>query len=307
MILNSRRQAATVRQLVLWGEKQLLQAGIAFGHGTDNALDEAAWLVGSTIGITPDALDRSLDRHLNPEQVAAVHRIIDARIRNRKPAAYLLQEAWFAGLRFYVDERVIVPRSLIGEFVLEQFQPWIDGARVHRVLDLCTGSGCIAVALAKAFPQAGVDAADISAEALDVARINVAAYGLDDRIRLLRSDLFDALGGEKYDLIVSNPPYVSAGELAALPEEYRHEPQLALASGTDGLDAVTRILTEAADHLLPGGILVVEVGNSRPALEQRFPQLPFMWLCTQTGDESVFLLDQAQLTPRDPGRIESPE
>ena len=297
LVMNTRshRQPTTVRQLVFWSERELLKAGVAYGHGTDNALDEAAWLVGSAIGVAPADLDSELDRIADPSRVAAARRIVEMRISTRKPAAYLLREAWFAGLRFYVDERVIVPRSLIGEFVLEQFQPWIEAVNVRRALDLCTGSGCIAVAVAKAFPHATLDAADVSADALEVARINVATYSLEGRIRLVRSDLFGNLAGERYDLIVSNPPYVPAGELAWLPEEYRHEPGLALASGPDGLDAITRILAQADEHLAPGGILVVEVGNSREALEQRFPRVPFLWLCTRSGDESVFLLDQAEL------------
>lgn len=295
MNAKSRVQSATVRELVLWGEQRLREAGIAFGHGTDNALDEAAWLVGTTVGVTPVDLDSQLDRPVNTSQLAAVRQIIKRRIDTRKPAAYLLREAWFAGLRFYIDERVIVPRSLIGEFVLDEFQPWIDKQRVRHVLDLCTGSGCIAVAVARIFQQAQVDAADISAEALEVARINVAAHELETRVRLVRSDLFSALAGEHYNLIVSNPPYVAAGEMAALPAEYHHEPKLALASGMDGLEAVTRILAQAQDHLAPGGILVVEVGNSRDALEQRFPHVPFVWLSTRSGDESVFLLDCAEL------------
>ena len=288
-------QPTTVRQLVLWGERQLREAGVTFGHGTDNALDESAWLVGSAIGVAPADLESQLDRPLSASHLADARHIIEMRIGTRKPAAYLLREAWFAGLRFYVDERVIVPRSLIGEFIVEEFQPWIDGGRVHRALDLCTGSGCIAVAIARAFPQAQVDAADISAEALEVARINIGAHGLEARVRPIQSDLFCALGGERYDLIVSNPPYVAAGELASLPAEYRHEPELALASGADGLEAVARILAQAEDHLTSGGILVVEVGNSREALELRFPLVPFLWLTTRSGDESVFLMDQAEL------------
>ncbi|MDA8421093.1 MAG: 50S ribosomal protein L3 N(5)-glutamine methyltransferase [Pseudomonadota bacterium] len=316
------RQSTTVRQLVLWGERQLRAGGLAFGHGVSSALDEAAWLVGSTIGVVPADLDSELGRVVTRPQCEAVRRIIALRISTRKPAAYLLNEAWFAGSRFYVDERVIVPRSLIGEFILEEFQPWISRAAVHRVLDLCTGSGCIAVAMAKTFASraavhrvldlctgsgciavamaktfagAHVDAADISADAIDVARINVEAHGLGSRIRLVHSDLFSALAGSRYDIIVSNPPYVAAGEIESLPEEYRHEPELALASGTDGLQAVSRILAQAAEHLTAAGILVVEVGNSRELLEGRLPGVPFTWLCTQSGDESVFLLDREQL------------
>jgi len=292
---GSEAKVSTLREFILWGERRLHEAGLVFGHGTDNALDEAAWLLGATVGLSPADLESHMEQKLSASQQAAARRIIEARIVTRMPAAYLLHEAWFAGLRFYVDERVIVPRSLIGEFVLDEFQPWVERALVRRVLDLCTGSGCIAVAVAKTFPEAQVDAVDISRDALDVARINVATHGLEHSVRLVQSDLFFALAGERYDLIVSNPPYVGADELAGLPAEYRHEPELALASGTDGLDAVTRILTQAPDHLTPGGILVAEVGNSRDALEARFPQVPFVWITASSGDESVFLLDATEL------------
>lgn len=288
-------QLSTLREFILWGERCLTDAGLAFGHGTDNALDEAAWLAGSAIGLAPGDIDAHLDRVLAESERAKVRAVITARVATRKPAAYLLNEAWFAGLRFYVDERVIVPRSLIGEFILEEFQPWIEKDRVHRALDLCTGSGCIAIALARIFGDARIDAADISPDALEVAHINVANYGLEQRIRLVHSDLFTALAGERYDLIVSNPPYVGTEELAGLPEEYRHEPRIALASGADGLDAITRILSQGSDYLTAGGILVAEVGNSRDALEARYPDVPFVWLTAHSGDECVFLLDSDQL------------
>ncbi len=289
-------EPATLRNVILWGERQLRDAKVVFGHGTDNALDESAWLIGASIGIVPADIDAQLHRMLTEPEQTSARKIVEERITTRKPAAYLLREAWFAGLRFYVDPRVIVPRSLIGEFVLEEFQPWIETSRLRRALDLCTGSGCIAVAIARTFPETRVHAVDISADALDVARINIAAYGLEQHVRLIRSDLFSAIAGERYDLIVSNPPYVGGDELAGLPAEYRHEPELALASGVEGLDAVTRILSQAPDHLVTGGVLIVEVGNSRDALEARFPKTPFTWLTTRSGDESVFLLDKDELT-----------
>ncbi|MHB8453388.1 MAG: 50S ribosomal protein L3 N(5)-glutamine methyltransferase [Acidiferrobacterales bacterium] len=296
MNVKADSEPATLRNFIIWGERQLRDANVVFGHGTDNALDESAWLIGASIGIVPADIDAQLYRMLTePEQMAA-RKIVEERITTRKPAAYLLHEAWFAGLRFYVDPRVIVPRSLIGEFVLEEFQPWIKKARLRSALDLCTGSGCIAVAIARTFPESRVDAVDISPEALDVARINIATYGLEQRVRLMQSDLFSAIAGERYDLIVSNPPYVGGDELAGLPAEYRHEPELALASGVEGLDAVTRILSQAPDHLSTDGVLIVEVGNSRDALEARFPKTPFTWLATSSGDESVFLLDKGELT-----------
>ena len=288
-------QARNVADVIRWVKQQLSQANLYFGHGTDNALDEAAWLVGAALGVSPYELDAHLDDELTTAQQTTVRELLDSRVGTRKPLAYLLKEAWFAGLKFYVDERVIVPRSLTAEFITEQFQPWIDPARVPRVLDLCTGSGCMAVALAKAFPEAQVDAVDISEDALAVARINVENHGLRERVQLIRSDLFEALAGKRYDLIVTNPPYVGQNEMTTLPPEYRHEPALALASGEDGLTAVTRILAEAASHLNSGGILVAEVGNSAEVLQEKFVAVPFTWLVTSTGDESVFLLTVEQL------------
>jgi ribosomal protein L3 glutamine methyltransferase len=216
--------------------------------------------------------------------------LVGERITTRKPAAYLLKEAWFGGLSFYVDERVIVPRSLTVEFIAERFQPWIAPARTRRLLDLCTGSGCMAILAAHAFPDATVDAADISADALAVAHINVARHALAARVRLIQSDLYAALGDARYDVIVTNPPYVARRELARLPAEYRFEPVLALEAGSEGVDVILRILADAAAHLEPHGILVAEVGNSRIALERKMSDVPFTWLTTSTGDESVFLL-----------------
>jgi len=285
----------TLRDFILWAEQQFEDAGLYFGHGTDNALDEAAWLVGGALKFAPHELDAHLDETLNAAQQVTVRDLVRRRIVTRQPTAYLLKEAWFAGLRFYVDERVIVPRSLLGEFILERFEPWVSPAKVRRALDLCTGSGCIAIALALAFPQARVDATDISTEALACARTNVEHHGLRERVRLMSSNLFAALGGERYDLIVTNPPYVAPVEMAELPEEYRHEPELALVSGHNGLDAIVRILAQAPEHLNPEGVLVAEVGNSHVTLQEAFPDVPFLWLSTSTGDESVFLLTAAQL------------
>jgi ribosomal protein L3 glutamine methyltransferase len=285
----------TVADFIGWTERRFAGAGLCFGHGTDNPLDEAAWLVGSALKITPHELDEHLQDELALPQQDAIRALVDTRIRTRLPLAYLLKEAWFAGLKFYVDERVIVPRSLTAEFIVERFQPWIDPTRVHRILDLCTGSACMAIACAYAFPQASVDAADISEAALAVARINVENHGLGERVRLLRSDLFGALTDERYDLIVTNPPYVAHSEMQTLPPEYHHEPALALASGVQGLDAVVRILADAPSHLNPGGLLVAEVGNSDERLQEKFPAVPFTWLTTSSGDESVFLLTAEQL------------
>jgi len=295
----SRRQPPaeprTVRDAVLHFERRFRLAKLYFGHGTDNARDEAAWLVTSVLAIPFAELDANAERVLTDAEYRTLRDVAEQRIATRKPLAYLLHEAWFAGHKFYVDERVIVPRSLLGEFLRERFRPWVDPARVRRVLDLCTGSGCIAIAAALEFPQARVDAADISAAALAVARRNVETFGLGERVQLLQSDLFAALAGRRYDLILTNPPYVDAADMAALPPEYRHEPELALASGHHGLDAIVRILASAAEHLEPGGVLIAEVGNSHAALRKRFPKAPFTWLDSPSGDDSVFLLGRETL------------
>jgi len=286
----------TVRDVVLHLERRFRQARLYFGHGTDNARDEAAWLVASALAIPFAELDDHAERVLTVDEAKRVQAIEEQRITTRKPLAYLLHEAWFAGHRFYVDERVIVPRSLIGEFIHERFRPWVDPARISSVLDLCTGSGCIAIATALEFPQVHVDAVDLSPEALAVARRNVEAFGLDARISLLQSDLFTALRDRRYDLILTNPPYVDAADMASLPVEYRHEPALALASGQHGLDAIIRILADAPQHLNPGGVLIAEVGNSHVALRKQFPKVPFAWLESPSGDDSVFLIDREKLS-----------
>lgn len=285
----------TVRDYVLWAERRFGEAGLWFGHGTDNALDEAAWLVSGALGIDPDALDDHLDTIPDARTRARLDALIAQRIETRRPAAYLLHEAWFAGHRFHVDERVLIPRSLIGEYILERFQPWIGTQRVRRILDLCTGSGCIAIAIAHEFPAAHVDATDISRDALAVAAQNIALHQVRDRVTLIESDVFDALEGKRYDVIVSNPPYVPAASMATLPEEYRHEPALALRADDAGLAIVGRILAQAADHLEDGGILMVEVGESRALLERRYPAGPFTWLSHASGEETVFVLTKNDL------------
>jgi ribosomal protein L3 glutamine methyltransferase len=289
-----------VRDAIVWAEKSLANARLYFGHGTDNALDEAAWLVAAAIAVSPSKLAKLHRRTITPIARVRLEEFVAQRIATRKPAAYLLHEAWFAGLPFYVDERVIVPRSLTGEFIQKRFTPWIDTKRVRRILDLCTGSGCMAIACARAFPSAQVDAVDISNDALAVAGINVDRHKLVDRVHLLQSDLFSNLAGRHYDVIVTNPPYVGRAEMKTLPEEYRHEPRLALESGSSGLDATTRILRDAARFLEPQGVLIAEVGNSKEALQRRFPDLKFRWLRTTSGDDSVFLLTSRQLTDRRP-------
>jgi ribosomal protein L3 glutamine methyltransferase len=285
----------TLADWIRWAEHRLKRARLYYGHGTETALDEAAWLVGHAAGCAPAELDSHLNDPLSPLQQETLRTQLEARIATRKPLAYLLKEAWFAGHSFYVDERVLVPRSITGEYILERFQPWIAPDRVRTALDLCTGSGCIAIALAHAFPPARVDATDISDDALAVARINVERHGLRERVKLVKSDLFAQLAGVRYDLIVTNPPYVARADMESLPREYRHEPALALAAGESGLDVIVKILAHAADHLQPDGVLVAEVGNSHVALAQTFPTVPFLWLTSASGDESVFLLTAAQL------------
>lgn len=286
----------TLRDCLRFGISRFNEAGIFFGHGSDNAYDEAAYLILHTLHLPPDRLDPFLDAVLTQSEVNEVLNVIGQRVEQRLPAAYLTNEAWLGGHRFYVDERVIVPRSFFAELLDEQMVPWIDDAdTITGVLDLCTGSGCLAILAALAFPNATVDAADISHDALEVARRNVDDYQLQDRVHLIESDLFAQLGGRKYDLIISNPPYVNAESVAALPPEYLHEPELALGSGHDGLDATRAILRHAAEHLNPDGILAVEIGHNREALEAAYPTLPFTWLEVEAGEDFVFLLHREDL------------
>jgi ribosomal protein L3 glutamine methyltransferase len=282
-------------ELILRVERRLKRARVFFGHGTDNARDEAAALVMHAMNLAHDASPRAFERRATAAQLAAIEALVKKRIETRVPLAYLTHEAWFAGLRFYVDERVLIPRSPFAELIERRFAPWIEPARVKRVLDLGTGSGCIALAAAKAFPRARVDAVDIDAGALEVAGINRRRLRLTRRVRLIESDHFEALSGESYDIIASNPPYVGSREMRGLPREYGHEPRLALASGRDGLDSVRVILEQAASHLRPRGLLVVEVGNTERALMRAFPRVPFTWLDFERGGGGVFLLTREQL------------
>lgn len=286
----------TLRDWLRYAVSRFNAAGLFFGHGTGNAFDEAAYLILHTLHLPLDRLEPFLDARLLPEEAEKLGTILDRRIRERTPAAYLTREAWLQGYRFYVDERVIVPRSFLAPMILEQFQPWLpDPFGVNRALDLCTGSGCLAVLLAESFPEATVDAVDLSPDALEVARRNVDDYGLGGRVDLHQGDLFAPLAGRTYDLILSNPPYVNAESVAALPPEYRREPALALGSGEDGLDATRAILAEAARHLNPGGLLAVEIGHNRAALEAAYPDLDFAWPEIEGGEDTVFLISREQL------------
>jgi ribosomal protein L3 glutamine methyltransferase len=269
--------------------RALESARVHFGHGTDNARDEAAELVFYAAGISHELGASAYSRKLTPRRSARIEALLRRRIRERRPLPYLTQRAFFAGLELYVDERVLVPRSPIAELILQRFAPWVEPRRVRRILDVGTGSGAIAAACAVAFPRAKVTAADVSAPALQVARRNVRRLHLEKRVTLLHSDYFDAVQG-RYDIIVSNPPYVGRAEMRTLPAEYRREPRLGLASGADGLDAVRAIFASARRHLRSDGILVVEVGNTEDRLLRTFPRLPFVWPEIAMGGGGIFLL-----------------
>lgn len=296
MFEQAQTELCTVRDMMRFAVSRFTEAGLFFGHGSDNAWDESAYLLLHTLNLPLDRLEPFMDARLTSDERALVLKIIRRRISERLPAAYLTNEAWLGEHRFYVDRRVIVPRSHIAELLREQLSPWIDDPwAVQSTLDLCTGSGCLAILAALAFPESTVNAIDISPDALAVARRNVDDYGLESRVNLIESDAFAAVPGKRYDVIISNPPYVNAESMADLPEEYLREPVLALASGEDGLDFTRILLREANDHLNPGGLLVVEIGNNRDELEQAFPDTPFTWLDTAAGDGFVFMLRKEEL------------
>ncbi|MGE0055032.1 MAG: 50S ribosomal protein L3 N(5)-glutamine methyltransferase [Hyphomicrobium sp.] len=289
----------TLRDWLRWGVTAFEGANLVYGHGTDNAVDEVAFLILSALKLPIDDIGPWLDCRMTHAERRSLHDLLKARIATRKPAPYLIRSAWIAGHKFYVDERTIVPRSYIGELLVRDRLASLieDSGVIASILELCTGSGCLAVLAAEAFPNAKLMAIDISTDALDVARINVADYALNDRIRLLQSDLYESVPQERFDLIIANPPYVTAQAVDAFPPEYRAEPELAHLGGVDGLDLVRRILGQAGEYLTDDGILVVEVGQAREALEADYPDLPFFWLDTQQSEGEVFALSARDLAP----------
>lgn len=288
----------TLRDWLRWAVSRFTEAKLYFGHGCDNAYDEAIWLILHALHLPHDHLEPFLDARLTQDERRNVHDILHQRIAKRLPAAYLTKEAWLGNYRFHVDARVIVPRSYFANVLEESFSPWIeDPDQITSALDMCTGSGCLAILMAMAFPDATIDAVDLSPDALAVARQNIAEYGLEDRVTPIESNLFDALKttGNRYDLILSNPPYVTQESMTNLPAEYRHEPVMALAAGDDGLDIVHRLIAQAGRHLNPGGLLAVEVGHNRHLVEAAYPDLPFIWIDTADGEEKIFIIHREQL------------
>jgi len=285
----------TLRDYIRWGASRFAKAKLDFGHGTATALDEAAALVLHTLQLPYNLSEFYLQSALTQEEREAIVTIFEKRIAERKPAAYLTHEAIFAGLSFYVDERVLVPRSPIAELIEQRFSPWVEEDQVERILDLCTGSACIAIACAYAFPEAAIDAVDVSTDALAVAEINLEKHQLNSDVMLYQSDLFDALPNNQYDIIVSNPPYVAIAEWQQLSPEFHAEPEIGFVAGTTGLDLVIRILAEARYYLMPEGVLIVEVGSSAETLQEAFPNVPFYWLDFERGGDGVFLLTAKQV------------
>lgn len=298
-------ELVTLRDWLRWTVGRFEAAKLFFGHGTDNAWDEAIWLLLASLSLPRDRLEPFLDARLTRDERRKIANLVEQRIARRLPLAYLLGEAWLGPYRFYVDERVIIPRSYFFELLAEGFAPWVaDTNAVGPALDLCTGSGCLAILMALAFPQAHIDAIDISSAALDVARRNIADYALTERVQPIESDLFAAVAGKRYDLILSNPPYVTAAAMAALPAEYRHEPALALAAGPDGMDVVRRILRTVRSHLNPGGFIAIEVGHNRAEVETAFPDLNAVWLDTTSSAEKIFLVGYDDLPEPLPPTLE---
>ena len=286
---------ATVRDYIRWGASRFAEAKLFHGHDTVTALDDAAALVLHSLHLPYNLSESYFSAQLTVDERHKIVDLINHRINTRVPSAYLMHEAIFAGLPFYVDERVLVPRSPIAELIREQFSPWVEPDQIHHVLDLCTGSACIAIACAYAFPDAQVDAVDLSEEALEVAKINVAKHEVEDQLTLHHSDLFNALPAQKYDLIVSNPPYVAIAEWEQLPAEFHAEPEMGFTGGESGLDLVIKILVDSAEYISEQGILIVEVGSSAETLQKQFPEVPFYWLNFEHGGDGVFLLTAEQV------------
>jgi len=284
-----------VRELIQRTEKQFNQADLYYGHGTDNALDEAFYLVMIAAGLEFDCDEEALDKPLLDNIIEHIESLVEKRINQRVPVAYLVNQAWFAGHKFYVDERVLIPRSPFAELITSQFMPWISYSQVKTILDIGTGGACIPIACAYEFSETVIDAVDIDDDAIDVANKNVALHELQERVHVIKSNLFEQLKGKKYDLIISNPPYVGHDEMQSLPEEYLHEPRHALEADDNGLELVGQILKQASEHLNEGGILAVEVGNSKEALIEQYPNLPFIWLEFENGGDGVFVLNKADL------------
>jgi ribosomal protein L3 glutamine methyltransferase len=285
----------TVRDFIRWGVSQFIQAELVYGHGTENSWDESVNLVLTSLHLPPDIDNNVLDATLLSQEKQIIVERIKRRIDERIPVPYLVNEAWFAGLNFYVDKRVVIPRSPIAELLEDELSPWVEEDQVENILDLCTGSACIAITAAITFPNAEVDAVDTSADALEVAKINVERFGVEENVHLIQSNLFEKLDKKRYDIIISNPPYVTRSEYKSLPQEYYHEPKIALEAGVDGLDIVKMILAHAEEHLTPTGILIVEVGAAQDLLEGYYPGVPFTWLQFEKGGEGVFLLTAEEL------------
>ncbi len=291
------KELNTIRDWIRFAVSEFEASDIFYGHGTDNSYDEAVWLVMSTLNLPMDTLDNFMDATLVRTEKKKLAKYIESRVKNHTPTAYLLKEAWLHGFKFFVDERVLIPRSFIAELLMEDLSPWIEYPEmVESAADICTGSGCLGVLLANSFPNATVDVIDISQDAIDVSNINIENYDLESQVTAIQSDMFSALTGKTYDLIISNPPYVDAPSMAVLPREYQIEPQLALGSGDDGLDHTHTLLKEAPQHLNDGGMLIVEIGHNRDALEAAYPHIAFNWLEVDAGNQYVFMLTKEQLT-----------
>ena len=291
----SKPQSKTISEYVDWVQQRFESVDLYFGHGCHNARDEAIWVVLHVTGLMDQEFDQVHDYPVSAEQHTAISKLLDARISSRKPLAYLIREAWFAGHSFYIDERAIVPRSHLGDLIRDGFEPWIERDNVRSILDLCTGSGCIAVALALKFATSNVHASDVDANALQVAEINVENFGLEDRVSLFQSDLFSKLQGERYDLIVCNPPYVGAAILDVLPPEYQHEPPIAFGAGESGLHFIRKILHQSDQYLNDNGFIIIEAGTSANKLESEYPSIPFFWLTSYGGESVVLIMSREEL------------